>query len=69
MNRTITMALTMALMTGCAMELKGSGVSRSELRTPDGYDPAPYDYVVFTPGADRGDPCEGMHPPAPPARR
>lgn len=29
---------------------------------PAGYDPAPYDYVLFTPGADRGDPCEGMRP-------
>ncbi len=35
-----------------------------EERTPAGYDPAPYDYLVFTPATDRGDPCADMRPPA-----
>jgi uncharacterized iron-regulated protein len=35
-----------------------------EERTPAGYDLAPWDYVVFTPAADRGDPCAEMHAPA-----
>ena len=25
--------------------------------------PLPWDWVVFTPGAERGDPCEGLRPP------
>jgi len=41
--------------------------------SPAGYGPLAFDWVVFTPGADRGDPCEGMRglsdravpPPAP----
>ncbi len=33
-------------------------------RAPAGYDVAPFDYVVFTPGADRGDPCADMRAPA-----
>ncbi len=35
-----------------------------EERAPAGYDPAPYDYLVFTPAADRGDPCADMRAPA-----
>ncbi len=35
-----------------------------EERTPAGYDPAAYDYLVFTPGTDRGDPCADMRPPS-----
>jgi len=27
---------------------------------PSSYGPLPYDFVVFTPGAARGDPCEGL---------
>ena len=30
---------------------------------PVDYSPLPWDFVVFTPGTDRGDPCEGMRPP------
>jgi uncharacterized iron-regulated protein len=30
---------------------------------PGDYAPLPWDWVVFTPGADRGDPCEGMRSP------
>jgi hypothetical protein len=33
---------------------------------PAGYDPGPWDYVVFTPGAEREDPCREMRPPAGP---
>jgi uncharacterized iron-regulated protein len=33
-----------------------------EVGKPAGYEPSPYDYLVFTPGAERADPCEGMRP-------
>jgi uncharacterized iron-regulated protein len=33
-----------------------------EARTPPA-GPLPWDFVVFTPGVDRGDPCAGMRPP------
>ena len=31
---------------------------------PAGYAPLAFDWVVFTPGADRGDPCQGMTGPS-----
>jgi uncharacterized iron-regulated protein len=34
-----------------------------EARTPADYGPLPFDWVVFTPGAERGDPCEGFRRP------
>jgi hypothetical protein len=30
---------------------------------PDAGGPLPWDWVVFTPGTERGDPCEGLRPP------
>lgn len=35
-----------------------------EEQTAAGYEPGPFDYVVFTPGAERGDPCADMRAPA-----
>ncbi len=35
-----------------------------EEKDPAAYGPSPFDYLVFTPRTDRGDPCEGMRPPA-----
>jgi uncharacterized iron-regulated protein len=37
-------------------------VDPAERKPPAG--PLPWDFVVFTPGVDRGDPCAGMRPPA-----
>lgn len=35
-------------------------VDPEERSAPGELEPAPYDWIVFTPGVDRGDPCEGM---------
>jgi len=37
-----------------------------EALTPADYDLSPFDLVVFTPAAQRGDPCEEMRPPPTP---
>jgi len=59
---------------GVGMFLRAGGATRSEVisvafrevdpaaRGPEDYRPLPYDFVVFTPAADRGDPCRGMRP-------
>jgi uncharacterized iron-regulated protein len=46
---------------GAVVSVAFREVNPEERAPPAG--PAPWDFVVFTPGVDRGDPCAGMRPP------